>query len=113
MLLDGYIILTQDQINMLALAAEPVQPAWDQPFYHYTGYPVLVAPEWPKQLTHGRWTCFAMDGTLYAFDPEEVRAGMERSILESAWGGQASSTARDYGSIGLFQQTPHRMWWGI
>lgn len=111
MLLDGFIVLTQDQLNMLALGAEPFSPSWDQPALAYTGWPVLVAPEWPETLELDTWIAFEMEGALYAFQPEVVKANLERSVLESSWAGFASRGAQEYASVGLFQQTPSRLWW--
>lgn len=103
MLLEGYIVLTQDQLNMLALAAEPF-PAnpWDPPFF-FTGYPVLVAPEWPEKLELGSWVAFTMEGALYAFEPEVIKANMERSLMESV-GRSLYSSVEDRMTVGLFQQ---------
>ena len=112
MLFEGYAILTQDQLNMLALTAEPFEAhPWDPPFF-YTGYPVQVAPEWPEKLELGSWVAFCIDGTLYAFQPEVIKANLERTLMESSMF-FPSQAIQDYTSVGLFQQRSIIDYWGI
>jgi hypothetical protein len=113
-LLDGFIVLTQDQLNMLALGAEPTAPTnWMDPPLIYTGWPVLVAPEWPEKLELGSWVAFSMEGTLYAFQPEVIKANLERALMESTSQYFFPNPAvQDYAaSVGLFQQSPSSQWW--
>lgn len=111
MLLDGFIVLTQDQLNMLALGAEPFQVSWDQPAPLCTGYPVLIAPEWPDKLELETWTAFELEGSLYAFQPEVIKASLERALQESAF--FPRPIVSEYASLGLFQQTKYPLITGV
>lgn len=111
MLLEGFIVLTQDQINMLALTAEPAPAPWLGAPLVYTGYPILVAPEWPEKLELGSWVAFATDGTLYAFEPEVIKANMERVLMESTW--SLFPSIENQLSAGLFQQQQSTKFWGL
>lgn len=102
MLLDGFIVLTQAQLNMLALGAEPFQESWDQPATVVTGYPVLVAPVWPDKLEIGEWVTFEMEESLYAFQPEVIKASLERALQESSFFPRL--IVQEYASAGLYQQ---------
>lgn len=108
MLIDGFVFLSQDQINMLALAAEPLPDSWLHPM-DLAALPILVAPEWPEKIEWADWVIFSMDGAVYAHQPEVLKATLERAILESG-GMSFLPSVENQLSIGLYQQMPSSWW---
>lgn len=106
MLIDGFVFLSQEQINMLALTAEPPPDSWLHPM-DLAALPILLAPEWPEKVEWGDWVIFSMDGTVYGMQPEVIKANMERAILES---GGLHFLPSIENQIGLYQQRPFTDW---
>jgi len=112
-LIDGFVFLSQEQVNLLALAAAPPPPSWDSPYPDLIySYPILVAPEWPEKTEQGSWVIFSMDGAVYAFEPEVIKAKLETALRESSFS-FPRPVVQDYATVGLFQQQSASWWRGI
>lgn len=116
MLVNGKVLLTRDQVNMLALGEtllDNSQHWWDVSVSSLLNqaHPVVVVEENapPVDLGDG-WVAVARWDHIYAWNEKVIKAGMERSLREST-AYRMSDAARDYASVGLFQQRPAKHFW--
>ncbi|ATN87878.1 hypothetical protein SEA_BIGSWOLE_242 [Mycobacterium phage Bigswole] len=128
----GVCLLTPEQMNMLALGAEPYADDVFAPTLQWElamAHQVKVVPEWPPMVDlNDGWSVFNMDGRLYAFNEKTVEKTVEESMKRIASeSGRLSLLPDEFvtwrhrpflfgdcGSIGLLQQasSTHR-WEGL
>lgn len=108
MLVNHRVVVTQEQLNMLVLAAEP--QTFGENWMHdesvaaiYAGWPVLVAPEdgTPVDCGDGWLACYKFE-SLYAWNYAQLKADTERAAREAV----LNSRFDEGGTMGLFQQRP-------
>lgn len=113
MLVNHRVIVTQDQWNLLLLGADPAPTGnfmHDEAWMHLTSLPVLIAPEdgTPIDCGDGWMACYKFE-SLYAWNDDEIKAGLERAALESI---TEFTRELDPGpSLGIFQQVATN--WGL
>lgn len=101
------VVVSAVELPMLQELPPPQELPWGHDLYGVTGLPVLVAPEWPQEpldLGDG-WLGSSMDGIAVAYNPDQIKAGLDRALLESSWSETYQGGGRGTMSVGLFQQS--------